>query len=308
MAYDFESLSLPKTTQVSNQNYSNIPVLAAAALLIAVISSLITYTVTTQTQNKSIAPILKSDKSKEGEKKALALCLDSDGGQDHYVNGSIKYREYDSNGSVNATSDPSDDCVDTFIGGENKNALREYYCDANNKVQYDYFVCPNGCLKGVCNKQIEPIKGTSAKNLYYSLSTNWRTVQDTTNSFEIGYDPSVFKPIQNAKSITLAYMAHPGSNTIALVPYDGGSVHQAIYKQLGYDNQSVAIEKSKDYYENEYSYDGKRCLVLFGLNFSASGNIWGMCTVSPSSALFFSGLENPSMTEQFIQTFKLLKQ
>jgi hypothetical protein len=77
------------------------------------------------------------------------VCLDSDGGQDHYVNGSIKYRKYDDMGNVVATGDSSDDCVDTFINGSNKTALREYYCE-NNQVQYEYFVCPTKCVKGVC--------------------------------------------------------------------------------------------------------------------------------------------------------------
>ncbi|MGI5828526.1 MAG: hypothetical protein ACOX6V_05910 [Patescibacteria group bacterium] len=77
------------------------------------------------------------------------VCLDSDGGQDYYINGSIMYRRYDENGNITATGDSSDDCVDAFINGETKNVLREYYCD-NNQVQYSYFVCPNGCLRGVC--------------------------------------------------------------------------------------------------------------------------------------------------------------
>ena len=80
------------------------------------------------------------------------VCVDTDGGQDHYVNGTIKFQSYDSSGKLIATGDSSDDCVTTFINGENTLALREYYCDSNQQVQYDYFVCPNGCSKGVCLK------------------------------------------------------------------------------------------------------------------------------------------------------------
>lgn len=84
------------------------------------------------------------------ENTKTVSCLDSDGGKDYYVNGQIKFEERDKKGSLTATSDPSDDCVDRVISGVTKKVLREYYCDANNQVQYDYFTCPQGCNKGVC--------------------------------------------------------------------------------------------------------------------------------------------------------------
>lgn len=81
------------------------------------------------------------------------ICLDSDGGQDYFTKGTIKYQKYDNNGNVTATSDAGDSCVNAIVGGENKeNVLREYYC-TNNQVQYEHFVCPNGCLNGICVQQ-----------------------------------------------------------------------------------------------------------------------------------------------------------
>lgn len=89
-------------------------------------------------------------KNKMLETSKKSICVDTDGGQDHAVNGTIKYRAYDASGNITATSDAGDDCVTTVINGETKTVLREYYCDANQNVQYDYFVCPQGCSKGIC--------------------------------------------------------------------------------------------------------------------------------------------------------------
>ncbi|MBI2310106.1 hypothetical protein HYU89_04390 [Candidatus Collierbacteria bacterium] len=175
-----------------------------------------------------------------------------------------------------------------------------------NSQQPSNIITPTTSQEPV-NNSPQPTTSVTTKTLSYALPIGWKTIQDSTGAFEIGYDQNIYKPTQNNQSIMLAYTAHPGSNTIALVSYDGGSLHQAIYKQLGYDARAVAIEKNKDYYEKEYSYSGWRCLVMYGLNYSASGNVWGICAVSSDKALFFSGLDTPLSTEQFIQTFKYLK-
>lgn len=151
----------------------------------------------------------------------------------------------------------------------------------------------------------EPTKLIS-KQLNYFLPKSWQTIQDSTNSFEIGYDPTIFTSRASKESIFLGYIANQGSNSVTLIDYDGGSLHQVIYKQMGYDARAVAIEKSKSYFEKEYSYNGGRCLVLYGLNFSASGNVWGFCNVNSSKGLYFSGFDNSEKTEQLIQTFRYL--
>jgi cell division protein FtsL len=86
---------------------------------------------------------------KEG--KSMSICVDTDGGKDYNVAGAIKYNKFDPNGSITTSSDTGDICTNANISGQLKgNVLREYYCDTNNQVQYDHYVCPKGCYKGAC--------------------------------------------------------------------------------------------------------------------------------------------------------------
>lgn len=81
----------------------------------------------------------------------IKACADTDGGSDYYIKGAISFKQYGSDGSVMATGDSGDACVDAIVGGVmKKNVLREYYCDANKNVQYEHYVCSKGCDAGAC--------------------------------------------------------------------------------------------------------------------------------------------------------------
>jgi len=152
-------------------------------------------------------------------------------------------------------------------------------------------------------------KPSSAKTLPYQIPTGWLTTQDSGSFFEIGYNPSEFKPISQTvdKAIMLGSIKYPQSIDISLQTYTGGSEHQFIYSQLGYTDSNVSQAKTLDYSEKEYLVNGKQCLIIYGLTFSASGATWGMCAMSPTQAIFFAGLPTQAENEQFIQTFRLLK-
>lgn len=152
---------------------------------------------------------------------------------------------------------------------------------------------------------------SNVKKLTYDLPEGWKTSTDTSNSFEVGYDPNRYRVTPSNLGLSFSYVAHPDSFDFRLLPYGGGSRHSFIYQQLGYVPAPPASEKTKDYHEVEYSYNGWSCLVIYGLYFSASGTTWGMCPVSSSQALFFEGPSSgpgaEAPTEGFIKTIKFLR-
>ncbi len=121
---------------------------------------------------------------------ASDTCADSDGGIDYYTKGTIQYKEYDINGSIITTSDHGDSCVDAIIGGNyKKNVLREYYCDANNKVQYEHFECLYGCQSDACNK-VAPVKvispnGGESWQVEKPYSIKWDSINNATGQATI---------------------------------------------------------------------------------------------------------------------------
>jgi hypothetical protein len=146
---------------------------------------------------------------------------------------------------------------------------------------------------------------TPQTSLKYVLPSGWKTIGDTVQTLELGYDSNSFVAIAHDKNITLGYKDHPGSFGVSLFPYDGGSRHQFIYKQLGMTDPKK--DQMSGYHEKNYVYNGWSCLVLYGLAYSASGTTWGMCAVSATQALFISGPAGESGTEALIQTVRMLK-
>lgn len=162
-----------------------------------------------------------------------------------------------------------------------------------------------------------PEPTTAAKKLTYFLPSGWKTVQDTSGTFEVGYDPSMSQLFTGANgnsvsnlsvSVTLGgtWQNNPvkkvGYNfSIAVKPYDGGSRHNFILGTSQWD-------KSADYHEKDYSYNGWNCLVLYGTFISQSDTNWGMCIIDTKRAFAFSaGTWTDQMMEQLISTIRLLK-
>lgn len=150
-----------------------------------------------------------------------------------------------------------------------------------------------------------------AKKLNYNLPSGWKTVKDPTGNFEIGYDPNyatpTYPPPPEDKEISFGLVNTTCLSTcyyiVSIGSYDGGSRHQTIYNQLGINDP--ASSQSKDYHEDNFSYNGWNCLVMYGLSFSAYFDTWGICPISSSQAIYLDG--EPPNWGQIIQTIKLLK-
>jgi hypothetical protein len=163
---------------------------------------------------------------------------------------------------------------------------------------------------------------SNIKKLLYHLPPNWNTVQDATNTFEIGYDPNMSGLVDytsfgknQSKSINDLYISLAGkwadnpvrkigyNIDVGIYPYDGGSRHVFI---LG--KNSSDWDKLTGYHEKEYIYNGWSCLVLYDIVYSQSNAINGMCAISPTQGFKFGlGAGSDEETEKFISTIKLLK-
>ena len=137
-----------------------------------------------------------------------------------------------------------------------------------------------------------------------------KTAQDSSGTFEIGYDPtkSDKQLTENLRvEILTKWENNPARNvgynfTIIIRPYDGGSRHSFIFPE---PRQGW---KKSDYHEKEYIYNGQSCLVLYGTYVSQSNDTWGMCAISSKQAFSFSSNADEKTVEQIIGTIKLLKQ
>jgi hypothetical protein len=144
---------------------------------------------------------------------------------------------------------------------------------------------------------------TQKKVMMYHLPDGWKTVSDTSGTFEVGYDPSQNTTEQRDQEIVLGKIG-PTTGVIHIVslrPYDGGSRHNFIYKQMNAPDPMQ--DRMPGYYESEFRYNGWSCLVLHGFSYSASGDIHGMCAVDSTRAFMFFGI--PS--EDVVRTVRLLK-
>lgn len=153
-----------------------------------------------------------------------------------------------------------------------------------------------------------PVSITNLKKLTYYLPTGWRTVQDKTGSFEIGYDPSISKvsePIEeNTVSIYRTDRILGSFITARLLPYSGESRHQFLYAQIG--EKPVNEDLLPTYHESEYSYNGKSCLFLVGIAISQYPTTWGMCDAGNKKAFLVTSYDD-NVYEKFVQTIRLMK-
>ncbi|MFH0863746.1 MAG: hypothetical protein V1858_01470 [Candidatus Gottesmanbacteria bacterium] len=147
-----------------------------------------------------------------------------------------------------------------------------------------------------------------AKKLTYSLPSGWKTVQDKSNTFEIGYNPEtelVYEPSSIDLNIGLTKTGQYGGSSyyLAIKPYDGGSRHNFILGLGGIQEQ----DKMTGYHEINYTYNGWSCLVLYGVGISQWPSTEGMCVIDSKRAFAFGMWKDEAATEQIIQTIKLLK-
>jgi hypothetical protein len=152
-----------------------------------------------------------------------------------------------------------------------------------------------------------------SKTLNYSVPSGWKTVQDSTGSFTVSYNPTTSKVDTNNTGGIFFLRQRPdpslgnfGCETVNLYTYDGGSRHQFIYKYLGETptKESLFI----DYKETEYLYNGKSCLVLNGISISQFNSVWGMCDTGNGKAFLFTSCDRDNTNyEKVMQTIQVLK-
>lgn len=154
---------------------------------------------------------------------------------------------------------------------------------------------------------VTPTLTSKATSLYYKLPNGWKTMQNETGMFEVGYDSE--KTTTNltygpgAISIFINGTIGGAAMAVRLADYDGGSRHAFIFTQMGVPpTKGDAPEKYK---EVEYIYNGKSCLFLENLYYSQSPSIWGMCDVGKGKAILMTaGIPDYVTT---LQTIKIIK-
>lgn len=157
---------------------------------------------------------------------------------------------------------------------------------------------------------VVPTQGT-ATVLTYNLPSGWKTIQDPTETFEVGYDPANTKDSgdKSFAGILLLKMrptpadGYASSFSVSLKAYDGGARHQFIYKNVG--QTPVKSDYMPGYNEKEYTYNNHSCLFLNGISISMYAINWGMCDVGNNQAFLIMAYSDDYLTT--LQTIKKLK-
>ena len=143
--------------------------------------------------------------------------------------------------------------------------------------------------------KVSPVK------LSYHLPDGWETVQDTSETLEIGYDPNISESstsyITGGVAAVGKWESNPtrkisGNYTAVVGMYDGGSRHTNLLSgHLGLSEAELnsGIWKYPNYYfEREYLYNGWPCLVIFGFSSSQTPGVQGICPIGSTRAIFIS--------------------
>jgi len=144
---------------------------------------------------------------------------------------------------------------------------------------------------------VTPNIPTSAptSSIKYFLPDGWDTYVHPTGLFSVGYNPTSQSPMLydddnlwiTTKNLNSNKYYSPYSSSIFLrvASYNGGSRHSFIEKMIG---GPIGYNKLDSYYEENYSIDGKNCLVVHGVQISQGPTVHGMCAINSQKALFFS--------------------
>ena len=128
-------------------------------------------------------------------------------------------------------------------------------------------------------------------SLTYSLPSDWVTAQDPDNAFEIGYNPvedetKTYPDSDNRLFLVSTTGLKSMHSIFRVTEYDGGSRHAYLEKIMGEPLNNS--DKLPDFREVEYIIQGKKCLIYDGYAISMSPQVWGMCPISSTKALFFN--------------------
>ena len=143
------------------------------------------------------------------------------------------------------------------------------------------------------NQVVAPTQKTAVETLTYSLPAGWKTIQDPTATFEIGYDPINTKDSDDKTfsgtmllKMTTPVIGYSSFFSVSLKSYNGGSRHQFIYDSMG--ETPTKGDLYPDYEEKECLLDGKNCLILNGISISQDPLVWGMCDAGNGQAFLIT--------------------
>lgn len=155
-----------------------------------------------------------------------------------------------------------------------------------------------------------PIVSSSTK-LSYFLPNGWVTQNDSTQTFQVGYDPASFDATSQEKFVSVTrknleqspyYSPYANTTQFSIEPYDNGSRHSFIEKQLGEVISSA--NKTPSYKEKNLTVAGKNCLIISGISISQFPDNWGMCPISSTKAILITTFNTD--VEVFLKTLKFL--
>ena len=175
--------------------------------------------------------VVIGDRNEEGK-----ICIDSDNGAKYSEYGYIKFREYDSSGSLSATSDPGDICVSAYIEGRlEEGVLREYYCDSNNNVQYEHYKCANVCSDGICVEEEEEENGFESIVLKMEDNTaKWEIDGYSSKGFKVVWSKNEGPTYPTRSGDKYVYHSSPDSYYSELTAFDGsGTYYVRVCEYLG---------------------------------------------------------------------------
>lgn len=141
--------------------------------------------------------------------------------------------------------------------------------------------------------------------LQYKLPGGWKIVRDKSEKFEFGYDPEVYGVLSQVENrVDLKYLSNGFyGGSIRILDYDGGSRHKFLLKASGAEDY---FDRNDDYFEKDYIYNGRSCLLISGAYVSMSNDSWMMCDIGAGKAVFINA-QGGTNTTSIMATVRILK-
>ncbi len=147
-------------------------------------------------------------------------------------------------------------------------------------------------------------KKESIKSLTYSVPAGWTTMQSGDKTFEVAYDPQIYKATATSDYVTLnlkegyQFLVY----TVNIRAYDGGSRHQFLYKQSSSNGEGMITDRT---YEKNYTVNGKSGLCMYNVDLSMT-NILCMVVIDSNRAFYIAGGSDEESTEKLLQGLRIL--
>jgi len=161
---------------------------------------------------------------------------------------------------------------------------------------------PNAKITTMQNPSGDP----SEETLSLVVPSSWKTIQDTTNTYQLSYNPILFTATAGEGMIFLNN--NEGINgknervyTFEKKQYDGNSRHIFINEHMG---NTYTYKKT---YEKSYNIDGKSALIIYNVDYRDI-TLLGIAPLDASSALLITGTNTEeAYIKGILQTLKVLK-